>query len=405
MDVRRQGAWPSHHVDLLAVARWLPRRWIRNGFERPYWLRSGTKRFELWERLLMNLAGSAIPPTTRTPCPEGRRWDGQLVVVGGGPAGVRAANAAAAAGERVCLVSRSSRLGSYSTALGQPSLVVDPRVMTLLAHEAVGVYRHGSVVLAAPRNPDAPASVLVAAGLFIATGRESIAPLVPGNDLPGVLEARTALRWAEALGPDLGPTVVVGTGDEQVIADALRRCGVDVRSTGSSTEVQEIIGTSSVQAVRIGGNTVPCRSVVHGGPWVSNGSLPFQAGSSGILRLTGADLPGNVRIIGSAADANEPLAVAACGTGSSVSVCACMDVSVEEIAIRINEGERHIEELKRSTSCGMGPCQGFPCWETLRCVVSSLTGEPMTDRPTARPPSRGLTVAQAAGLDGLLEPE
>ena len=405
MDVRRQGSWPSQSVDLLAIARWMPRRWTRNGFERPYWLRSGTTRFELWERLLISLAGSADPPRTGTPSPEGRRWDGHVVVVGGGPAGVRAANAAAAAGEQVCLVTRSARLGSYATALGQPPLVADPRVVTLLEHEVVGVYRHGTVVLAAPRDADAPASVLVAHRLVIATGRESVAPVVPGHDLPGVLEVRAALRWAEALGSDLGPTVVLGTGGEQVIADALRGYGVDVRSARHSTELEAILGTNSVRAVRIDGKTIPCRSVVHGGPWVSNGSLPFQASASGTLRLTGARLPDNVSVIGSAADAGEPLALAARGSLGGAPVCACMDVFVDDIAARLTEGDSHIEELKRATSCGMGPCQGFPCWETLRSVVSHLTGEAITDTPSARPPSRGLTVAQAAGLDGLLDPE
>ena len=96
MDVRQQGGWPHPRFDLLKLARALPQRWTRGGFERPYWLRSGTKRFEFWERLLMSLAGEVDPPKIRVPAPTGLRWNGDVVVVGGGPAGVRAANAAAA---------------------------------------------------------------------------------------------------------------------------------------------------------------------------------------------------------------------------------------------------------------------------------------------------------------------
>lgn len=76
-----------------------------------------------------------------------------------------------------------------------------------------------------------------------------------------------------------------------------------------------------------------------------------------------------------------------------------------EVLQRVSEGKSHIEELKRSTSCGMGPCQGFPCWELLRAVTATATGREAYDRPTHRPPRRGLTVAQAAALDGLLELE
>src|SRR5580693_9421118 len=65
MEVSQQGSWPHPRFDLLKLARRLPQRWTRGGFERPYWLRSGTKRFELWERLLMSLAGEVDPPTFR----------------------------------------------------------------------------------------------------------------------------------------------------------------------------------------------------------------------------------------------------------------------------------------------------------------------------------------------------
>ena len=66
----------------------------------------------------------------------------------------------------------------------------------------------------------------------------------------------------------------------------------------------------------------------------------------------------------------------------------------------------HVEELKRQTSCGMGPCQGLPCWELMRGLMLKVSdGRHGDDRPSHRGPRRGLTVAQAAGLDGLVEPQ
>jgi hypothetical protein len=62
--------------------------------------------------------------------------------------------------------------------------------------------------------------------------------------------------------------------------------------------------------------------------------------------------------------------------------------------------------LKRQTSCGMGPCQGFPCWEAMDAVLQKALGRAgSSDRPAHRPPRRGITVDQAAGLEGLLELE
>jgi hypothetical protein len=82
-----------------------------------------------------------------------------------------------------------------------------------------------------------------------------------------------------------------------------------------------------------------------------------------------------------------------------------MDATVGDVLAEIHRGETHIEVLKRSTSCGMGPCQGVPCWEHLRTVLEAATGVSSEDHPTYRPPRGGLTVAQASVLDGLLELE
>ena len=43
--------------------------------------------------------------------------------------------------------------------------------------------------------------------------------------------------------------------------------------------------------------------------------------------------------------------------------------------------------------------------EPTHCLSAQATGVVTDDRPSARPPRRGLSVAQAAGLDGLVECE
>jgi sarcosine oxidase subunit alpha len=408
MEVRQQNTWPSPNFDLLRLLRLIPAQWTRGGFEHPQLLRSGTLRFELWERLLMFLAGEvAIHPGSRANETDQRgvHWDGDVVVVGGGPAGRQEANLAVAAGRRTCLISRSDFPGSFASALGSHLAPLDPRVRLLSEHEAIGVYREGTVVLAAPRDPKQAGQLLVCQQLILATGKRSVPPLVPGNDLPGVMEARLALQWAHGLGAALGPAVVVGTGTQRAVAQALRSHGVSVVEVCAPGDLNRIEGTSAVRAVRINGRRVACRVVVHSGPWVADPSLAFQSGATGTLRLVAGAPPSGVTIVGSAASADEAIPVADIQSLGPASVCACMDVAVSEVLQRVREGKSHIEELKRSTSCGMGPCQGFPCWELLRAVTATATGREAYDRPTHRPPRRGLTVAQAAALDGLLELE
>ncbi|HUH48797.1 MAG TPA: hypothetical protein VLZ56_02970, partial [Mycoplana sp.] len=88
-------------------------------------------------------------------------------------------------------------------------------------------------------------------------------------------------------------------------------------------------------------------------------------------------------------------------------ICPCMDVTAGELYCHIDDGETDPEVLKRLTSCGMGTCQGFPCWEHMLAMLAARTGaEPEAfARPTHRPPRRSITVAQAAGLAGLVEPD
>jgi hypothetical protein len=143
---------------------------------------------------------------------------------------------------------------------------------------------------------------------------------------------------------------------------------------------------------------------VHAGPWLSDPSLRFQASSSGTLRLTAGPVPNNVSVVGSASEPDEPVMLCDVKELARVAVCPCMDVTALEVYRRALGGETSMEVLKRATGCGMGPCQGFPCWVLAQAVVRLATGEGGDDdRPSHRPPRAGITVRQAAGLDGLVD--
>jgi NADPH-dependent 2,4-dienoyl-CoA reductase/sulfur reductase-like enzyme len=410
MDVVRQNAWPNARFDLLNVLRLLPASWVRGGFEHTMWFPSGTRRFAVWERLLSFLAGEVnIQPASQleTTRVGGERLDCDVVVVGGGPAGVNAANEARRAGSTVVLVTRGHELGETASALGVMSSLLDPGVTLLAGHVATGIYRAGRVVLAVPLDPSQSATVLVCRRLVLAHGKRSCPPLVPGHDLPGVLDAHSAISLARTLGPAFGATVIVGTGKRENLANALRRLGVNIVACRAVSELVRVEGRNRVTAVLLNGQRVACRTLVHAGPWRTDPALRFQACATGTLRLTeNVPTSEHVEVIGAAAAPDETYTLGSLQPLFRVAICPCMDVTVGEVLAAADTAQSHPEELKRQTSCGMGPCQGFPCWEAMEAVLQKAQrGAGLSGRPAHRPPRRGITVDQAAGLEGLLELE
>jgi sarcosine oxidase subunit beta len=63
-------------------------------------------------------------------------------------------------------------------------------------------------------------------------------------------------------------------------------------------------------------------------------------------------------------------------------VCRCEDVTLEDIDGAIAHGYHDIEEVKRYTGLGTGPCQGKSCMCRCALLIASRTGV----RPTAVPP-------------------
>jgi bacterioferritin-associated ferredoxin len=167
-------------------------------------------------------------------------------------------------------------------------------------------------------------------------------------------------------------------------------------------DIRRIVGWNEATGLDVG-HVVPCDAVVHAGPWRSDPLLAFQAGADGDLRVAAGALPDHVSLAGSVAEPDEPVSLGF-QLDRHALVCPCMDVTVEEILDLIAAGETHVEVLKRLTGCGMGPCQGVPCWDQLAAVLAEATGEAPESfgHPTHRPPRAALTFGQAAGLEGLV---
>lgn len=69
-------------------------------------------------------------------------------------------------------------------------------------------------------------------------------------------------------------------------------------------------------------------------------------------------------------------------------VCLCEDVTVDELRVAVKRGYTDIEEIKRITGIGTGPCQAKQCLQLLRRALAEETGVPLDEIPmtTLRPP-------------------
>lgn len=402
--VAMENTWPGGTLDALRLARLIPRRWLRAGFEHSRLVSSGTALFEPWERFMRFMAGEApVHGGSGRAIPEGRRLTPDLVVVGGGPAGREAANTAAAEGRSVVLVTRGHIAGARAATWGVALPPLDASVTVLTEHEACGLYDRGRHLLCVPHDAARGATIVAAGEVILATGRRSVPPLVAGADLPGVMDEATALALAHRHAVAPGAQVaVVGSGMQGALAARLEALGVTVAASLPATRLERIVGWSAVSGIDAGGHIV-CDAVVHAGPWRSDRRLAFMAGADGELRVLAGALPNAVRVVGSAALDDEAVCHGA-GLDRRALACPCMDVTVDELLDLIAAGETHVEVLKRLTGCGMGPCQGIPCWDNLAHIVAHATGRNPEEigHPTYRPPGAGLTLAQAAGLQGLV---
>lgn len=75
-------------------------------------------------------------------------------------------------------------------------------------------------------------------------------------------------------------------------------------------------------------------------------------------------------------------------------ICRCEDMTRQALLDVIAEGYETIDEIKRVTRAGMGPCQGRTCRQLIAGELSRIYGIPMEEvlMPTFRPPVRPISM-------------
>jgi sarcosine oxidase subunit alpha len=390
-SVRRENGWPSADRDALALL-WRLRRLLPVGFYYKALLRPGFA-WRLAEPPIRRLAGIGRASLAAAPAHrELRHHHADVLLAGGGPAGVAAALEAAYAGERVVLADEGELEPAGAAELRAAGVAVLERA------PVVGIYE-GPLV---PVDGEDRLHLVHPGRVVVATGAVERHSVFPGNDLPGVWLGRGAARLVEEHGLLPGRRVAfAGTTEESLEhLDRLLAAGVEVAACLVPPELAtrmpagvrvvegaEIVGARGRKGVRavviaVGGRreTIRCDAVV-----LSFGLVPRD----GLLRQA-SGLP--VEAVGDAA-----LAPVLPPEPRDGFVCLCEDVEAHDLEVAWEEGFRSTELLKRYTTATMGPCQGALCQGALRAFVRARAdGGTVSAATTARPPARPLRLEDAA---------
>jgi len=83
---------------------------------------------------------------------------------------------------------------------------------------------------------------------------------------------------------------------------------------------------------------------------------------------------------------------------SEILICRCEDITREKILECINDGYRTLDEIKRVTRAGMGPCQGRTCRHLIATELSRAYGVPMEEilMPSFQPPVKPISLGALA---------
>jgi NAD(P)H-nitrite reductase large subunit len=80
-------------------------------------------------------------------------------------------------------------------------------------------------------------------------------------------------------------------------------------------------------------------------------------------------------------------------------VCRCEDLTRAEVDAAVDQCAGSIDQLKHLTRCGMGPCQGRYCGDTVQELMAIRLAKPREGigQWTGRPPLRPVSLAEVTG--------
>jgi sarcosine oxidase, subunit alpha len=451
LEVSSQAGWPGVSNDLLRAIDFVHPVFAAGFYNKTFMWPS----WRSYERIIRKLAGFGRVPGG----PDPDRYDTQhahcdVLVVGGGRAGVEAASAAADAEKRVILVEQYATFGANVSRLG-----LMPNVQLLPRTTAVAYYDHDLLALVesvkadAKTNAETNASrerlwLVRAVKVVLATGAIEQPLIFMNNDRPGVMLAGAAHRYLQDHGVAPGHRVVIATNNDSAytVACALRRAGVAVVALADSRESprRELVdearalgitvrtrsmpidtqGFGALKAVTLGTfNTlgrisdtqdVSCDSLLVSGGWSpalhlyaqAGGKLTYDEHTGSFLPPTsGAFWPATrhpsieIRIPVMPGGQELGPRVASVGNPARQWIDLRHDVTVADIELAVRENYTAVEHIKRYTTLGMSVDQGKTGQAAATDVIARTRGIKPSDlgHTTFRPPFVPVTLGTLVG--------
>lgn len=295
MEVSAQNAWPSLAYDAKSVNRLLG-RFLSPGFYYKTFMAPGPMA-PWYQRVLARFAAGGVVGQDHRPATYDHRYaHPDVVVAGGGPAGMAAAIAAAEAGARVILVEEEHQLGGHlrwgdredlSALDGLRGAVESNESIEVMADAVVaGRFDHNWVSIVQRDLPSVEERLLMARAktLVVAAGTIERPYVFEGNDLPGVMLSTAVRRLINLYAVKPGELAVVLTANESgdAAAEDLARAGVDVSAVLDARKgmtVQRADGGKGIEAViDSDGRTHEADLLVTATGWTTPTSLLNMAG-------------------------------------------------------------------------------------------------------------------------------
>jgi sarcosine oxidase, subunit alpha len=456
MDVRAQNSWPSLRYDVKAVnqlaAAYLPPGFYYKTFIKPQRL------WPAYDSVLRRFSSGGVAAPDIAPDYYDKRYaHPDVLVAGGGPAGMAAAIAAARAGARVMLVEEEHQLGGHlrwGTDAERAVLrelageVAEGSAIEVLTNSVViGRYDGNWVAVVQRGLPHVPERLIKARprALVAAPGLIERPYVFAGNDVPGVMLSTAVRKLMAMYAVRPGERAVVLTANQSgdaAVGD-LTRAGVEVVHVADARRGEDIIrirGRGQVRAVELaGGRRFDCDLFVTATGWTAPLSLLTMSGDRPVYSPRAARffpdperLPDNVLPAGGiAGDGSlEELLAHADAVGAEAArrargvgppkplpalpvqehpqlfhgrthgfVDLCEDVSSKDLCTAVQEGYDSAELAKRYTTATMGPTQGKLETVNLVAILAEVTGRSIAETGTTtwRPPYAPVTLGALAG--------
>ena len=454
MDVSAQNAWPSLRFDAKALNQAVG-RFLGPGF----YYRTFMKPARLWptyEAVLKRFASGGRVAKEPTADEYDKRYvHVDVLVAGGGPAGMAAALSAADAGARVLLVEEEYELGGHLRWSGKAELelaaelrqaVGEREAIEVMVDSAVLARYDGNWVAVAQRSHPSVRERLIKARvgtLVVAAGLVERPYVFSGNDIPGVMLSTAARRLVNlwAVRPGERAVVLTANGGGEAAAADLADVGVDIVAVLDARRGDDVVrarGRSGLEAVETAaGATIACDLLVTATGWTAPTSLLNMAGDRPVYDpacarfLPGGGLADDVVVAGGLAgdgSADElvahgrevgRLAAERAGGRSGTPVTGLSprphpalfrssthgivdfseDVSSKDLIAAAREGYDSVELLKRFTTVTMGAAQGKLETVNAVAVLAEATGRTIAETGTTiwRPPYAPVSLGALAG--------